>query len=96
MRRLFWVAAGAAAGVYAVRRVQRTASSLSPQGLAGSLAAAVDDLAEAVRDFSAEVRAGMAEREIELREALGLGDDDPAAPPGAGARHGTPHDAPRR
>ncbi|MFL6136888.1 MAG: DUF6167 family protein [Frankiaceae bacterium] len=83
MRRLFWIAAGAAAGIYAVRRVQRTAvslsESLSPQGVAASLSAALRDLGEAIREFSDEVRAGMAEREIELREALGLGDDEPVA-----------------
>ena len=83
MRRLFWIAAGAAAGVYAVRRLQRTAesltASLTPQGIAGSLSAAVAELATAVREFSDDVRAAMAEREIELREALGLGDDEPAA-----------------
>ena len=92
MRRLFWVAAGAAAGVYAVRRVQRAAQSLTPQGVAGSLGAAVGELADAVREFAAEVRAGMAEREIELREALGLGDDEPSGPP-TGDPHG---DAARR
>jgi hypothetical protein len=76
VRRLFWVAAGAAAGIYVMRRLQRTAESFTPQGIASSLGTAANDLAEAIRDFAAEVRAGMAERETELREALGLGEDD--------------------
>jgi hypothetical protein len=80
VRRLFWVAAGAAAGIYLARRLQRTAESLSPQGIAGSLTAAMHDLAEAVRDFAAEVGVGMAEREIELRHALGLSDDGTSVP----------------
>jgi hypothetical protein len=88
MRRLFWIAAGAAAGIYAVRWMQRTAESLSPQGVAASLSTALRDLGEAIRDFSDDVRDAMAEREIELREALGLGDDGPAAD------RPTRHDAP--
>jgi Family of unknown function (DUF6167) len=87
VRRLFWIAAGAAAGVYAVRWMQRTAESLSPQGVAAQLSAALRDLGEAIRDFSDDVRAAMAEREIELREALGLGDD------GATADRPARHDA---
>jgi Family of unknown function (DUF6167) len=83
VRRLFWIAAGAAAGIYAVRRLQRTAESLtdslSPQGIAASLSTALAELGAAIRDFSDDVRAAMAEREIELREALGLGDDESAA-----------------
>ena len=34
MRRVFWVAVGAAAGVYAVRKVQKTLHAYSPSGLA--------------------------------------------------------------
>ena len=76
MRRLFWIAAGAAAGIYAVRRVQRTAESLSPQGIAGSVGGGLRELAAAVREFGDDVREAMAEREIDLRQALGLGDDE--------------------
>lgn len=74
MSRLFWIAAGAAAGVLVVRKLQKTAEQLTPQGLARSFTLALEDLADAVRDFADEVRAGMSEREIELREALGLGE----------------------
>jgi hypothetical protein len=75
MRRVFWIAAGAAAGIYLARRVQKTAESLTPTGIAGSLSESLRDLADAVRDFAGEVRVAMAEREIELRQALGLDDD---------------------
>lgn len=68
MRRLFWVAVGAAAGVYAVRKVQKTLHAYSPSGLA----ARADGVGGTVRAFAGEVRAGMAEREAELREALGI------------------------
>ncbi|MDQ1680511.1 MAG: hypothetical protein QOI42_1370 [Frankiaceae bacterium] len=70
MRRLFWVAAGAAVGIVAVRRVTKTAAKLTPKGLSGSLSGAVNNLAGAVRDFAADVREGMAEREAELWTSL--------------------------
>ena len=71
MRRLFWVALGATAGVYVMRKVTRTAEQLTPQALAQSIAG----LGDAIRDFADAVTAGMAERELELREALGIEDD---------------------
>jgi hypothetical protein len=70
MRRLFWVAVGAAAGIYAVRRVQRTLHAYSPSGLAER----AGGVGATVRAFADEVRSGMTEREAELRAALGLDD----------------------
>lgn len=68
MRRLFWVAVGATAGVFVVRRLTRAVESVSPAGLTQT----VGDLRAGLRDFVAEVRVGMAEREQELWTALGL------------------------
>ena len=68
MRRLFWVAVGAAAGIYAVRKVQKTMHAYSPSGLAER----AGGLGESITAFAEEVRAGMADREAELREALGM------------------------
>jgi hypothetical protein len=85
VRRLFYVAVGAAAGIYVVRKVQKTAKAYSPEGLAGKAVG----LGESLRYFADEVRAGMAEREIELRDALGL---DGAADPAHGARRRMPPD----
>ena len=72
MRRLFWMAAGATAAYLVVRQARKAAQSLTPPALAQSLGSSIGDLADAIRDFGAEVRAGMAERESELRDALGL------------------------
>ena len=70
MRRLFWVAVGAAAGVYAVRKVQKTLHAYTrPAWPSGPGARR-----RACAAFADEVRAGMAEREAELREALGMDD----------------------
>ena len=76
MRRVFWVAVGAAAGVYAVRKVQKTLHAYSPSGLVERAGGVGDQL----RGFAEEVRAGMAQREAELREALGMEPADPDAP----------------
>jgi hypothetical protein len=76
MRRLFWVAVGATAGVYAVRKVQKTLHSYSPTGLAGR----AGSLGDSVKGFVDEVRSGMVEREAELRDALGLTEDSQLTP----------------
>jgi hypothetical protein len=72
MRRVFWIALGATAGVLVVRKLQKTAHAYTPAGLAEG----VQGLGDSLRYFAEEVRAGMAEREIELRDALGI-DEDP-------------------
>jgi Family of unknown function (DUF6167) len=83
VRRLFWVAVGATAGVYAARRVSRAARAMSPDSAGARVAGALGDLATAVRDFTDDVREGMAEREEELRDVLGLAevDDTPRLAP---------------
>ena len=76
MRRVFWVALGATAGVLIVRGLNRTAQAYTPDGVARSLSS----VADALREAAEAVREGMAEREHELRQALGIdaGQLDPA------------------
>lgn len=71
MSRLFWTALGAAAGVYAVRKVSKAAEAYTPAGVAHGLS----DFADGMRELAAAVREGMAEREGELRLALGIDTD---------------------
>ena len=68
LRRLFWIALGATVGILVVRKVSQAAQSYTPEGISRSLGG----LAEAVRDAADVVREGMAEREQELRVALGV------------------------
>lgn len=72
MRRLFWLGLGVAVGVLVVRKLSRTAESLRPSGIASSVSGSLAGLAAAVRDFTDEVREGMAERESELMEGTGV------------------------
>ncbi|MDX6236038.1 MAG: hypothetical protein QOG10_853 [Kribbellaceae bacterium] len=68
MKRLIWFVIGTAVGIYAVTRLKKKARVLAPE----SLQASVEKMATAIRHFGDEVREGMAERETELRDALGI------------------------
>jgi hypothetical protein len=73
MRRGFWFVAGAGVGVYAVVKARRAAETFTPDGLRDRVAG----LGVGAHLFAEEVRAGMTERETELRERLGLALDGP-------------------
>ena len=81
MRRVFWVALGATVGVLVVRKVTKAAQAYSPSGMAQGLAGGLSDLGEGLREMADAVREGMAERETELRYALGM--DTGTLPDGA-------------
>jgi len=68
VRRLFWAALGATVGVLAVRKLTATAKAYTPQGVAQGLSG----LGEGLRELASAVRESMAERDAELRLALGI------------------------
>jgi hypothetical protein len=68
VRRLFWLTLGATAGVLVVRKITKTAHAFTPAGLADS----AGGIGDSIRYFADQVRAGMVEREAELRAALGI------------------------
>ena len=68
MKRILWFIIGTVVGVYAVTRLKKRAQVLAPESLQQS----AEKVASAIRHFGDEVRAGMAERETELRDALGI------------------------
>jgi len=68
LKRIFWLVIGIAFGVYAVTRLKKRVQVLAPESLQESAA----KVAAAIRHFGDEVREGMAERETELRDALGI------------------------
>jgi hypothetical protein len=75
MRRIFWLAMGVTIGVLAVRKLSRAAEKVTPAGLARSLTDALNNLADAIGTFAADVRQSMQEREAELRAGTGLDGD---------------------
>lgn len=68
MRRIFWTALGATAGVLVVRRLTRTAQAYTPQGVAQGLSG----LGDGLREMAHVVREAMDRRDAELRLALGI------------------------
>ena len=90
MRRLFWVALGAVAGVLIVRRLTRVVEAYTPAGVSRSMS----DFGAGLRELAAAVREGMAEREEELRIALGVdaGTIDPQTAQSVGAPHARAED----
>ncbi|WP_246848535.1 MULTISPECIES: DUF6167 family protein [unclassified Pseudarthrobacter] len=72
MKRFVWMGIGVAIGVIAFRKISEAQSNLGPEGLNR----AVGRLADGVYDFADAVRAGMQERETDLRAALGIDSQD--------------------
>ncbi|MEU6218023.1 hypothetical protein ABZ845_10940 [Streptomyces sp. NPDC047022] len=75
-RRTFWFTTGVAAGVWATTKVNRKLRQLTPENLAVQAANKALDAGHRMKDraldFASDVRAGMAQREAELDDALGL------------------------
>ncbi|PZT74021.1 MULTISPECIES: DUF6167 family protein [unclassified Streptomyces] len=89
-RRTFWFTAGAAAGVWATTKVNRKIRQLAPESLAAQAADKAVVAGHRIKDFALDVREGMARREAELGEALGIeATDTPALPGGGPATHPT-------
>lgn len=72
MRRLFWLAMGVTIGALLVRKLTKAAERLTPRGIAVGVGEGLRELADAIREFTADVREAMNEREIELRAGTGL------------------------
>ena len=95
MRRVFWLTLGATAGVLVVRKITKTAHAFTPAGLAEG----AGGIGDSIRYFADQVRAGMVEREAELRDALGIDNDGHDLPAGQAAdliEHPTKPRSPRR
>ncbi len=89
MSRLLWFAAGAATGVYGLVRAKRLAGNVTPDGIAARAAA----FGLAMRLFTDEVSAGMAEREAQLRQQIDDSRHIEAAPPTTAALDASPDDS---
>lgn len=72
MRRVFWFAVGAGVTVFVVVKARQVWHQAAPQAIGHRVADSASTAGDAVRDFVGRVRAAMAERELELRETLGL------------------------
>ena len=71
-RRLIYIAFGAAVGILVVRKATQAAQRFTPAGVQSSVSGSLGGLTEAIRDFGADLKVAMSEREDELRVMLGL------------------------
>jgi hypothetical protein len=72
VKRVFWAALGAGAGIFVASKLSKAAKKLAPSSLAGSATGAPGRIAGAWQDFSEDVRSAAAEREFEIYHALGV------------------------
>jgi hypothetical protein len=79
VRRIFWVALGATAGVLIVRRITQMARAVTPAAVADNLSEAGDRARSGLSEFFETVGEYAAEREHDLRTALGLEPDGTGA-----------------
>ncbi|MGW4892798.1 DUF6167 family protein [Kitasatospora sp. NPDC004240] len=81
VRRIFWMAVGAGATVWAMNKANEAVHRLTPDSLSGTAARGALQLGDAAKRFAQDVRAGMAEREEQLRSDLGLDGTAVVEPP---------------
>ncbi|MFF7989341.1 DUF6167 family protein [Kitasatospora xanthocidica] len=72
MARIFWMAVGAGAAVWAMNKANGAVQKLTPDSLSGTAARGALHLGDLAKQFAQDVRAGMAEREEQLKDDLGL------------------------
>jgi NADH:ubiquinone oxidoreductase subunit D len=75
VKRVFWFAVGAGVTVFVVIKVRKYMKQATPQAIGSRVADSAAGIGGSVRDFADRARAAMAERETELRDALGLPDE---------------------
>lgn len=75
IRRLFWLSMGVTIGALVVRKLSRFAERMRPSGIAANLAAGVEEIADSLGGFAADVRIAMQQREATLRAGAGLDGD---------------------
>jgi hypothetical protein len=76
-RRLFWCVIGAGVAVLIYTRIRQYMKKASPDAIGQRVADTANGISDSARGFVDRIRAGMAERETELRETLNLPDSQP-------------------
>jgi hypothetical protein len=66
---------GVTIGALLFRKLSQLADRIRPAGIAASVAAGVEELAESVSDFATDIRVAMQQREVTLRAGAGLDGD---------------------
>jgi hypothetical protein len=74
-RRLAWFLIGAGVAIFVYVKIRNYLKNARPEAIGQRVADSASGVSESARGFIDRVRAGMAERETELRETLDLPDD---------------------
>ena len=74
-RRLFWFLIGAGVAIFVYVKIRDYMKKARPEAIGQRVAESANGVRESARGFVDRLRAGMAERETELRETLGLPDN---------------------
>ena len=77
VRRLLWFFIGAGVAIFVYLKLREYLTKARPEAIGQRVAESASGVSESARDFMDRLRAGMAERETELRETLGLPDEQP-------------------
>jgi hypothetical protein len=75
LRRLLWFLIGAGVAIFVYLKIRNYLKKARPEAIGHRVAESASGVSESARGFIDRVRAGMAERETELRETLGMPDD---------------------
>jgi Family of unknown function (DUF6167) len=76
-RRLFWFLIGAGVAIFLYLKLRDYLKKARPEAIGQRVAESASGVSGSAREFIDRLRAGMAERETELRETLGLPDEQP-------------------
>jgi Family of unknown function (DUF6167) len=77
VRRLLWFAIGAGIAIFIYTKIRQSMKKASPEALGQRVADTANGISGSAREFIDRFRTGMAERETELRETLGIPENQP-------------------
>ncbi len=77
VRRILWFVLGACVAIFLSMKIRQYLKKARPEAIGQRVAESASGISDSARGFVDRVRAGMAERETELRETLGLPDSQP-------------------
>ena len=77
LRRLFWFLSGAGVAIFVYLKIRDYLKKARPEAIGKRVAESASSVSESARGFIDRLRAGMAERETELRDTLGMPENQP-------------------
>jgi hypothetical protein len=76
-RRLFWFLIGAGVAIFVYLKIRDYLKKARPEAIGQRVAESASSVSESARGFIDRLRAGMAERETELRDTLNMPENQP-------------------